>query len=491
MLDLCTDLSYAILDSRAVARAVNDDGVFLIDLDLAGVTELLHSRILEFKSEFARNDLAAGEDSDVAEHFFSLLTEGRSLDGNYGEGAAQFVQHDSGKSFAVNILGDDKELLAALNDLLKYGKDILNRGDLLVCDEDVAVVKNSFHLLAVGSHVGREVAAVELHTFNDLGVGLGGLGLLNGDNTVGGDLFHCVGNECAYDLVAGGNSADAGDIIGTVDLLCACLEAFDSAVNSLFHTLAQDHGVRACGNVLHALVDHCLGKQSCGRCTVARSVVGLCGDFLDELSAHVLGGVVKLDLLGDGNTVIGDKGSAVLLVKNNVSALRAESDLYCVGELVNTAQKRVSCIYTVINIFCHNNLSSSYIVLHSVDNGEYVFFGNDSVLGTVKLYLGACILAGDDLIADLESHGNDLAVIIGLAGSYGYDLSDLGLFLSGGRKDDTRLCFLLRFDELYNNSVCQRFNVHYYSSLESPHLRAEPVLIFCWHSLNPSANLQV
>ena len=175
MLDLGTDLSHAILNGFAVARTVNDDGVFLIDLDLACMTELLHGRILEFKSELARNDLAAGEDSNIAEHFLSLLAEGRSLDRNHGEGAAQLVQNDGGESLALNILGDDKQLLACLNDLLEHGQDVLHCRDLLVCDEDVAVVKNSLHLLSIGSHVGREIAAVKLHTFNDLGISLGGL----------------------------------------------------------------------------------------------------------------------------------------------------------------------------------------------------------------------------------------------------------------------------------------------------------------------------
>jgi hypothetical protein len=30
------------------------------------------------------------------------------------------------------------------------------------------------------------------------------------------------------------------------------------------------------------------------------------GDFLDELGAHVLEGVLELDLLGDGHAVVGD-----------------------------------------------------------------------------------------------------------------------------------------------------------------------------------------
>jgi hypothetical protein len=46
--------------------------------------------------------------------------------------------------------------------------------------------------------------------------------------------------------------------------------------------------------------------RRCGGGAVARDVGGLGGDLLDHLGAHVLVGVVELDLLGDGDAVLGD-----------------------------------------------------------------------------------------------------------------------------------------------------------------------------------------
>ena len=42
-------------------------------------------------------------------------------------------------------------------------------------DEDVGVLEDGFHALRVGDEVRREVAAVELHAFDDVERGLGGL----------------------------------------------------------------------------------------------------------------------------------------------------------------------------------------------------------------------------------------------------------------------------------------------------------------------------
>ena len=76
-----------------------------------------------------------------------------------------------------------------------------------------AIVVDSLHLLGVGDHVGGDVAAVELHAFDDLGVGLGsGLVLLDGDNAVGGDLLHCVSDQLADLSVAGRDGANTGDV---------------------------------------------------------------------------------------------------------------------------------------------------------------------------------------------------------------------------------------------------------------------------------------
>ena len=84
-------------------------------------------------------------------------------------------------------------------------------------------------------------------------------------------------------------------------------------------------------------MDHGLGEHGGGGGAVTGDVVGLGGHLLGELSAEILVGIVELNLLGDGDAVVGDGGGSPLLVQDHVAALGAEGDLDGVGEGVDTA----------------------------------------------------------------------------------------------------------------------------------------------------------
>ena len=59
------------------------------------------------------------------------------------------------------------------------------------------------------SEVGRDVAAVELHAFDDFKLGLERLGFLDRDDALVADLLHGVGEELAnFGVAVGGDGAD-------------------------------------------------------------------------------------------------------------------------------------------------------------------------------------------------------------------------------------------------------------------------------------------
>ena len=134
------------------------------------------------------------------------------------------------------------------------------------------------------------------------------------------------------------------------------LNSLNGCVNGLLNALLDDHRVCARNDVLHALAHECLSEQGGGGGAVAGNVVCLCGDFLDELSAHVLERILKLDILGNRDAVVGYERSAVLLVEDNISALGAERDLNCIGELIDTGLESLAGFLTVNNLFCHDEL---------------------------------------------------------------------------------------------------------------------------------------
>ena len=105
-------------------------------------------------------------------------------------------------------------------------------------------------------------------------------------------------------------------------------------------------------------MDDGLREQRCGGGAVAGCIVCLSRNLADELRAHVLERILQLHVLGDGHAVVGDERSAVLLAEHNVAALRAEGDLYGIGELIDAGLKGLAGILTIDDLFCHNALHS-------------------------------------------------------------------------------------------------------------------------------------
>ena len=102
--------------------------------------------------------------------------------------------------------------------------------------------------------------------------------------------------------------------------------------------------VGAGGHVLQALVHDLLGQHRRRGGAVARDVVGGGGHLAHELGALVLERVLDLDLASDGHAVVRDRRGAELLVDHDVAALRAERDLYRVGDRVNARFERAASL---------------------------------------------------------------------------------------------------------------------------------------------------
>ena len=227
--------------------------------------------------------------------------------------------------------------------------------EILPADEqDVRVVEDRFHPLRVGDEVRRDVALVEAHALDEVELHAEGLALLDGDDTVLADLLERLGDHLADLLVGRGDRGDVGDRgrVG-LDLLRQALDRVDRGDDGLLDALLQDHRVGAGRDVAQTLADHGPGEHRRGRRAVTGDVVGLLGDFLDELGADLLERVFEVDLLGDRHTVVRDRGCAPLLLEHDVAALRAERDADCVGELVHARLERTAGVLVVGDLLRH------------------------------------------------------------------------------------------------------------------------------------------
>src|SRR5690606_12973408 len=141
----------------------------------------------------------------------------------------------------------------------------------------------------VVDEVGREIAAVELHAFDDVQLVVKRLAVFDGDDAFFADLVHGVGNDLADGCIAvGRNGADLSDFLASGAGARKLLEFVDGNGNSLVDAALEVHGVDAGGHVLQAFFDDGLGQNGGGGGTVASVVGGLGSDFLDQLGADVL-----------------------------------------------------------------------------------------------------------------------------------------------------------------------------------------------------------
>src|SRR5690606_21171799 len=318
LLDLGPDLVHPALDLLRVAGALDDRRLVLGHHDLAGAAEQVEADVLQLEADLLADDLAAGQHGDVAEHGLAAVTEAGGLDGDRLEGPADLV-HDQGRQgLALHVLGDDQQRLARLHDLLEDRQQVLDRGDLLVGDQDVRVLQDRLHPVGVGDEVGRDVALVEAHTLGELQFEPEGVALLDGDDAFLADLVHRLGDDLADSGVGGGDRGDRGDLLLGLDLLGELGQLLRHGADGGLDAPLQGHRVRAGRDVAQALAHERLGEDRRRRRAVTGHVVGLLGDLLDELGTDLLVRVLELDLLGDAHTIVGDGGGTPLLLQYDV-----------------------------------------------------------------------------------------------------------------------------------------------------------------------------
>ena len=128
---------------------------------------------------------------------------------------------------------------------------------------------------AIGDEVRREIAAVELHTFDNFEQRVHRLRLFDGDDAVFADLVHRFGDDRADRLVAvGRNRADLCDRVAGNRLRKRC-DLSDDFGNCLFDAAFERHRVCTGGNRADAFLEDRLCENRRGRRAVTGDVAGL------------------------------------------------------------------------------------------------------------------------------------------------------------------------------------------------------------------------
>src|SRR6478672_2791421 len=473
-LDLRLDLIDPCLDVGLLAGPADDRRILLVDHYLLGATEHGERDVLHLDAEIFRDRLTTGQNCDVLQHGLAAIAEARSLHSGNLEAATQAVDDKSGESLAFDVFRDNYKRLAALNNGFQQRKQFIQLRQLLFIDEDVGVFHFNAHLVGVGDEVGRDVAAVELHAFDDLKLGLERLGFFDRDHALVADLLHGVGKELAdFGVAVGREGADLGDFLVRGDLLGVLDEVGDHGIHRQVDTALQIHRVHAGGNRLGAFADDRSRQHGRGGGAVAGSVGRLGGDFAHHLRAHVLELVLKLDFLGHSDAVLGHAGGAERLVEDDVAALGAERHLDRIVENVDTAEHAIAGIDAEFDFFgCH--LSFSWIMDaggegrlgglllggNVVEDAHDVAFLHDQQVLAVDLDLGARPLAEQHAVTDLDVDRDQLAGFVAASRADGDDFALGGLFLGSVGNDDAASGLLFCVDALDHDAVVKRTEFH-------------------------------
>ena len=221
-------------------------------------------------------------------------------------------------------------------------------------DQDVGVLESGLHRLEVGDEVGAKVALVELHAFDPVDLGFKGTALFYRDDSVLTDALHGLGEHVADTfVVVGSDATDLGDVAFGLDRLGHLAELRNACCYSGVDAALQCDRVCTRRHVAQAFFEDRFGQNRCGGGAVASAIVGLRRDFLHELSAHVLVGVLEIDFLCDRHAVFRDGGAAEGFLNDHVAAAGAEGDLDGTGELTDAAADVLARLCVVADLLSH------------------------------------------------------------------------------------------------------------------------------------------
>ena len=226
------------LMSAALAGAVDDRGVLLLDDDLLGLAEIVQRRLLERQADFIGDHRAAGQDRDVLQHGLATIAEARGLDGRDLDDAADVVHDERRERFAFDVFGDDQQRTAGLRDAFEQRQHLADVRDLLVVQQDVRASRaRTVWFCLVVDEVRREVAAVELHALDDVELVLQARAFFDRDHAFLADLLHRVGDGLADRLV--GVRGDRADLRDRLVVLAGLRQSFLSSSTAAMTALSM------------------------------------------------------------------------------------------------------------------------------------------------------------------------------------------------------------------------------------------------------------
>jgi hypothetical protein len=173
-----------------------------------------------------------------------------------------------------------------------------------------------------------------------------------GDDALIADLLHRLRDHLADGGVAiGRDGADLATSAEEATGLARFSMSLTTASTAMSMPRLRIHRVHAGGNRLGAFAHDRLAPARSRWWCRHRRCRWSWRRLAQHLRAHVLELVLELDLLGDGDAVLGDARGAEALVDHDIAALRAERHLHGIGEDIDAAQHAIAGVSGKFNVF--------------------------------------------------------------------------------------------------------------------------------------------
>mmetsp|Transcript_16847 Transcript_16847/g.37125 ORF Transcript_16847/g.37125 Transcript_16847/m.37125 type:complete len:842 (+) Transcript_16847:26-2551(+) len=336
------DLLAAGLDLILRTCTVQDHGVILGEGDgLCGAEHAGREGVVELPARLLAHQLRTEEHGEVLHHGLAMVAEAWGLHRRHLQATAQLVHNHGRQGLSLDILGDDEEGALHLCGVLEDGQDALHGRNLLVEDEDKGVCQLALLGLVVRYEVRRDETAVKLHALDDLELVLHRLAFGYSDRSILAHFLEGVSDHLADDRVAvGRDGRHLANLLRLGDGLGPLLQVLKHAPHSSVDAALQVHGIHAGHHSLAAFAEDGTGQHRGRRGAIARDIVGLRSDLLDELGSHIHHLALELNSLGDSDAILRHLGRPKGLLNDDVAALRSQGHCHSVSQAVGALEHR-------------------------------------------------------------------------------------------------------------------------------------------------------
>ena len=353
--DLLTNLSHATLDCSFVAHAIDDGGGIFVDNNAFRLAQIFQSCFFQLHTDLFRDNGTPGQGSDILQHCFTTIAEARCFNRSDFHDTAHGVNNQSCQRFAFNIFSDDQQRFACFRYSFQNRQHFADVGDFLVSQQDERAFQFYCASFRLVDEVRRQIATVELHTFNHVQFVLQTGTVFNGDHAFFTDFVHRFSDQFTYGFV--GVSGDGTNLSNSFRVGARygqCFQFFNSSSDSFVDTTFQIHRVHARSNGFQTFSDDGLSQYGCGGGTVTCSVVRFRGNFFHHLRTHVFELVFQFDFTCYGNTIFSDGRCTERFIQNYVTAFWTEGNFHCICQYVYAAQHFHTSVVTEFYVFsCH------------------------------------------------------------------------------------------------------------------------------------------